>query len=582
MDNPRTSIDRDYSLRRKKIDAVQDIASEIRSKKSSCPAPDELLLNYVLQNKKIYLEMLFNANLLKRRYYHPIQYTYYVDILSMACVMDEVKEHTVECLIKLGADIRCRDVDNWEPLHYAALRTDCSVLKVITDELKNRSFHLNEVLAANRNAFDILMRYGNKYSVDFVDCAKLLIDEGINVNLEEYKKIFTSDGANTKKFTDIQEYYDQITRGNNIPTYIKSQQESDLKDLLFELVRKTDEDEFLNSFMNCGSAIISDLANSDNGEMTLLQFACKNGTKRIVEYLLEVKADKNKTTTKKKETPIEIAAKNYDHEIFQILIKKYEEDEIIPKYLISEFLVKLLQYYDSPLTKWKTSCGLLLWKLKDNTNSYDLNKKTEWNGYTPLHYAARFADTDTVIDLVEMGASLDCRNVSGFMPVQYLDPEQLEAVLDSCVEGDRCERKVKEFEVYIKFRTLLPRKLETGNNNIDHPSISVKTNNDVEMQDLHNKSDTTPESTNLLNRSTSKHSNTIYETDLVFYMSEVPEFKHLLKHPVVVSFLYMKWHSTRWLFWTNLAFYLTFCAFLVINVFLNTSIFRYTILWVYY
>ncbi|XP_028146813.2 transient receptor potential cation channel protein painless [Diabrotica virgifera virgifera] len=585
MDNPSTSIDRyypGYDPGRKKIDAVRDIVSGIISKKNEiyCPTPEELILDYVLKNKTKYLEKLFNANLLKCRYSHPV-YTYYVDILSIACVMEEVKAWTVECLIKMGADIRCRDVDSWEPLHYAALRSDYPVLKDITDELKNRRFHLNEILVDNNNALDILFSYGNKDSVDFVACAKLLIDEGINVNLADNNKItFPSDWANTKKLKDIrkdiQDYYDQITRGTE-ETVDHEPDQTDPNDCLFELIKKKDED----GFLNYDSAIIVNLADSDNGKMTLLQFACENRTKRIVERLLKVGADKTKTTTIKKETPIEIAADRDYHEIFEILIDQYKENEEIPKYVISEFLPRLLQAYDSPLSKYKSSCDLLLKKLKANRNIYDLNEKTKNTGYTPLHYAARYADTATVIKLVEMGASLDCRNESGFMPVQYLDTEQLEAVLDNCVQGDLSDRKrkIKEFKVSINFSPLLPKKVETKNNNTDPSSASMETNNDIEIQNLDNNNDTTPESINLLNSNNVNKSDNIYETDLVFYMSGVPEFKHLLKHPVVASFLYLKWHSTRWLFWANLAFYLTFCAFLVINVFLNSSIFQYTLLW---
>ncbi|XP_072383168.1 uncharacterized protein [Diabrotica undecimpunctata] len=601
MDKPSTKTGRAYSRYGpycKKMEAVQKIVRKIKSKKEKgiCLTPKEILLDYVINNKTNDLKTLFNAKLLKYRYSDPEYNNYSVDILSIACALEEVEAETVKCLIELGADIRCRDVDYFLPFHYVKLRTDNkNVLKVITDELKNRKFNL-----------------------------------------------------------EILDDHDQIAEGNISPneTIDDPLEETDPKDFLFKLVKNKEEHKFL----NCKGEIISEYANSDNGEMTLLQFACKNRTERIVKLLLEKGADKNIFTSSKRETPLQIAAEHDFYGIFEILIKEYKNDEEIPKYVISQFLPRLLQHYDSTEIKNKSSCDLLLKKIKANKHSYDLNERKEVTGYTPLHYAARYADTATVINLLDIGASLVCRNHSGFMPVQYLDPEQLEAVLDNCVQGDSFKRNVEDFEVSINFRALLPKKVETKNNNDQlssstannndsgmqnepnnadrttestsllnpnnskksdsQSSASVATNNDIEIgirnvsnkgdtttkatsllnpnnskksdsqssasvatnndiergiRNVPNKGDTTTKATSLLNPNNSNESDIVYETDLVFYMSKVSELKHLLKHPVIVSFLYMKWHRTRWIFWMNLTFYLTCCAFLVLHVFFGCT-----------
>lgn len=56
-------------------------------------------------------------------------------------------------------------------------------------------------------------------------------------------------------------------------------------------------------------------------------------------------------------------------------------------------------------------------------------------------------------------------------------------------------------------------------------------------------------------------------------MSKTSEFKHLLKHPVIVSFLFMKWLRVQWLFWVNLAFYITFALSLVVYIFSDYAYF---------
>lgn len=56
------------------------------------------------------------------------------------------------------------------------------------------------------------------------------------------------------------------------------------------------------------------------------------------------------------------------------------------------------------------------------------------------------------------------------------------------------------------------------------------------------------------------------ETEVLQYMSKSAELKHLLQHPVITSFLYMKWHRIRCFFYANLAFYITFCLSLLFYI----------------
>ena len=41
-------------------------------------------------------------------------------------------------------------------------------------------------------------------------------------------------------------------------------------------------------------------------------------------------------------------------------------------------------------------------------------------------------------------------------------------------------------------------------------------------------------------------------------MAQIPEHRHLMSHPTVTSFLWMKWRKIRRFFYFNLAFYLLF------------------------
>uniref|UniRef100_A0A6P7GLG9 Transient receptor potential cation channel protein painless-like n=1 Tax=Diabrotica virgifera virgifera TaxID=50390 RepID=A0A6P7GLG9_DIAVI len=527
---------------------------------SICPPPEGVLLDRVLTNETDQLETIVNEKLLK--YLYP---DHSKPILLIACTAKEVEARTVKLLIDLGADVRYQDENQWEALHYAAERADYFVLKVIIDKLKERKFHLNEVLAQGSNALHILIRHGNKNSKDFVKCAKLLIDEGINVNLADNKMMTPILWAAKKDLNDIIKVIldysrvsvdidshnsrgrtarDLITAGNLYDGSLPDKGDNNnlngipLKEIspkgadsLFELIRLNQE----NDFLNCDSEMIGDLVNSENGNQTLLQLACKVGNKRIVKHLLEKGADKNKTTSSKKETPLEITAEYGFHEIFEILINKYENDDQIPQ----SVLPILLKNYDSPKfpeINWKLCCDHFLKKIKYNRNLYDINGR-DASGNTPLHYAIRYGDTVIINKLLDVGASLGSKNNFGFMPVQDLEPELLEAHLDNCVQFDLKGKKEKEdFTITLNYRTLVPPAKEILN-----PDAEVGRN--------------------------SGNKELVHETEVISYMSTAPEFKHLLMHPVIVSFLYMKWHRTRWLFFTNLAFYVAFCASLVIYIF---------------
>ena len=57
-------------------------------------------------------------------------------------------------------------------------------------------------------------------------------------------------------------------------------------------------------------------------------------------------------------------------------------------------------------------------------------------------------------------------------------------------------------------------------------------------------------------------------------MAQIPEHRHLMSHPTVTSFLWMKWRKIRRFFFFNLAFYLLFMGVMtayVLQVNMNTN-----------
>ena len=61
--------------------------------------------------------------------------------------------------------------------------------------------------------------------------------------------------------------------------------------------------------------------------------------------------------------------------------------------------------------------------------------------------------------------------------------------------------------------------------------------------------------------------NPLPETDALWHMGQSKEHRHLLKHPVITSFLWLKWQRIRKIFNRNLRFYMLFVFILTWYIF---------------
>ncbi|XP_023014714.2 painless [Leptinotarsa decemlineata] len=524
---------------------------------SICPTPESVLLELVLQNDRENIQSIVQnqAKLLTHLYID-----YNKPILSIACSSEQVEAETVTTLIDLGADLQHFNAVQWQAIHFAAQRTNSKVLRVVVEALLDQGLDVNSLQQSN-NSLHILIRFGkNEEHDEFLECAKLLIKNGIDVNAADSKFMSPILWAAKKGYRDMIEL---ILVESPVPVDIDSHQSrgKTARDIILsenlydgilpeKFVSLNDKDDVVlfnhiktrneNGFINFKNGDIFELVNSDDGSSTLLQMSCDNGLKRVVKHLIDKGADPNLGTAKNAKKPIEIAAEHGFYEIFQILL---DHPKIkIPKTI----LMTLLKHYDEdkfPGIDWAECYRRLHKKLQSDNSILDIND-VDYFQSSSLHYAVRYSDPETVMELLDLGASLGSKNEFGTMPICDIEPELLEKHLDKCVEFDPKGKKDKEdFSVTFKYRTLIPPPRK------------------IEKRDV---SDSTDSEQNLNNQF---HQELVHETEVIFYMSQSPEFKHLLKHPVIVSFLFIKWHRIRWLFYTNLAFYVAFFMSLVVYVF---------------
>ncbi|XP_043269495.1 transient receptor potential cation channel protein painless [Venturia canescens] len=145
-------------------------------------------------------------------------------------------------------------------------------------------------------------------------------------------------------------------------------------------------------------------------------------------------------------------------------------------------------------------------------------------GNTALHYAARAESPEAVRCLLRSGSYIGHKNIFGVSPLAHLSPSNLADFFDECLssENDRTD----EYEIEFDYRCLMP----------SPSAYSVPS-----------------------------------EMDALGLIAENRGLKPLLKHPLLSSFLYLKWHRVRYAFYANFIFFLVF--YLVINSYVLSSSF---------
>lgn len=258
----------------------------------------------------------------------------------------------------------------------------------------------------------------------------------------------------------------------------------------------------------------------------------------ILPFYCVLGADPNRRTEKNSKYPIEIAAEHGYYEIMELLLN--HPQITIPK----KTLITLLKHIDNdkfPKKDHEKCYDLLLGKLKVNNRLADVNYEDE-SGNSALHYSVRYAEPEKTEELLNLNASLASKNVYGVMPIQDIQPELLEKHLDNCIQFNTKTKSIEkeDFPVTFNYRTLIP---PVPQKNICTSEYDLESKCHSPAQEL------------------------VKEMEVIYYMSRAAEYKHLLKHPVIVSFLFMKWHRIRWLFYINLATYITFFTSMVVYIF---------------
>ncbi|XP_069688344.1 transient receptor potential channel pyrexia-like [Periplaneta americana] len=147
---------------------------------------------------------------------------------------------------------------------------------------------------------------------------------------------------------------------------------------------------------------------------------------------------------------------------------------------------------------------------------HDINARDN-SGNTALNLAAQRKAQQTVLTLLRHGASIAQRGSHG-SPVPHMSPNILQTFLDECIEFNEKSQEDQHFHIKFSYKFLM--------------------SSDADSEGY------------------------FPESDPLYSIAMCRKMKHLLKHPVLSSFIYLKWRRVRSYFFANIIYHLFFVVLL--------------------
>lgn len=238
---------------------------------------------------------------------------------------------------------------------------------------------------------------------------------------------------------------------------------------------------------------------TDHENYTLLQYATLHSLKDVVQLLLEHGADPNATTKFEKRAPILRACMNNDHQIMKLLLSSATHNNL-------------------------------------NVNVRDAK------GNTPLHYVSNTKHLDCVVDLMRCGADIKHKNIFNKSP---LPANSVEKFLDMSLQTNNKFPVDEEYEIIFDYSFLVAHKEKSTQPNLPPEGEQLLTqDNETGSRNVQSPEKLKP------------------EMDFLFYMSQSNEHRKLMQHPIITSFLHMKWQRVKFYFYINICIYFLFAVLL--------------------
>eukprot|EP00092_Neocalanus_flemingeri_P034714 GFUD01037775.1.p1 GENE.GFUD01037775.1~~GFUD01037775.1.p1 ORF type:complete len:1056 (+),score=250.31 GFUD01037775.1:1102-4269(+) len=502
--------------------------------------------------------------------------------LAELAVQYESKE-ALSTLVRLGVPMDLLNpITGYAPLHRAAEEGKPEMLSIMLETTKH-DFDINARTAKRKRGLTALHLSSGHNSEDHLKCLDILLRNpfiepdmkdsswtttplytaGKAKNREAAVKLIENGadldlliGNTNKSIKDFMTSWMPDLSVDKVRVKRYRSKTDNIKGKLMEIVKETnlDSKNYMEKFLKFRQATLG-LYDAQNGYEDLVEKICRKGLADFARILFKKGADPNKFPPNSYSCPIIDAAERGDFALLQVL-KKNDADFSVLKFQTNETAFHcVLKSVTSGNEETYLKCLDIL--LNDNDEEFqedirNIINKSDINGNTALHYATEKWPTFITRSLLQNGANIGIKNCWGEIPISRIPPDVMESFLnEDCLKGNDKDIFHKELEITFKYDFLAP----------DPASLpeSFKPHTPLEECKPLTPSAKHQESSN----------QALPETESLWYMGQSKEHRHLLKHPVITSFLWFKWERIRPYFNRNLRMYLLFVFLLTWFIFVN-------------
>lgn len=405
----------------------------------------------------------------------------------------------------MNIDNQCPEWDGMTPIHY--------LIRQIQDENFEKVFSCIQVLV--ENLADVNIPDNNGVS----PVSRILKNPSLcEANKGEVYNFFI---ANTIAVDPSCESYKSL---KSVPEQVA--EAVWIFDQLKQSLLDKNEEAFLkglNYIIECSKIDLRQLFYMDDSRFTLLTWAVKIRLQKSVERMLRLGADINYKPPGEY-TPIEWACRLGFWEILEIFLRSSQINTRTEQPLL---IIITQRLYMNSLVK---KCFDLL----INSRKVDIDQVDKDN-CSALYYAVLLDQKEITRILLEKGAYIGVKNHRGECVISTNDPQSFEDYLDSCITNEISFAVIDIHQAYY-------RNIRFDYKNLVPPALKQSTD------------------TNDANTSCE-------EMETIVYMSKCKELRHLLKHPLIQSFLFLKSQGLTLIFYLNILAYflfsMTFCSYVM-------------------
>lgn len=466
------------------------------------------------------------------------------------------------------------------PIHIAAKKGNVGLAKLLLEGVANNKANVDAMNRSGSTALHIASEQGDVQMVEYLLGLNASVDAEDAVGRRtplylaaknkhsEVARILLANGASTLN-TSYGKTVEEVLQ-ENMPYFditkvevIKKPRRSSYKDFGYGLNNLLDKAQLVKEKDGSNAQNLlqfecliqrltkSQLDEFDANGMNLFQKACEYGLEDFVQCLLDNGVDPNATIAQCGSKPVLLAAYHAHYSVLNVLLDhklksidgtKTTDFAAVERTGRESVLHQLLLMPDKnvKVNNYEECLNLLL-ECDNDRVANELGKIINFKDgrkNTPLHYATALWPQTICRKLLDRGANIGIKNLWEEVPISKIMPQTMEDFLDEhCLTSNGQPVTSEELELTFDYSFLAPP-----------------------IDDLR-FDETDEEGQKMVEREA------LPETESLWHMGQSKVHRHLLKHPVITSFLYLKWQKIRGYFHRNLRFYFLFVTALTWYIF---------------